>query len=111
MKHHIFFYLGKRYEMTEEELEAAYRFRQQQYLEKDAKSHLDEFIFGGDPGNMSEFDIEYQVADFFERYHMEVEEAYGKLQDIVSRFEKCADCNIDENSRWDNAIRDVLTGN
>ena len=111
MKHNIFFYNGKRYEMTDEQLEAAYRFRQQQYREQDAKSHLDEFIFGGNPADMSEFDIQYQVADFFERYHMEVEEAYGKLQQIVSRFEKNADCNIDENSRWETAIRDVLTGN
>lgn len=108
---YVWFYHGKRYEMTEEQLEAAYRFRQKQYRMVDAKSHLEQFIYGDEPSTMSDFDIQYQEDDFFDRYHMTPQEAFGKLQKIVSRYDQDCDCNLDENSRWRNAIQNVLTGN
>lgn len=108
---YVWFYHGKRYEMTDEQLEAAYRFRKRQYKMADAKCHLELFIYGDEPCTMSDFDIQYQEQDFLERYHMTPVEAFAKLEKIVSRFEKDADCNLDENAQWNNAIQNVLTGN
>lgn len=105
---YVFFFRGKRYCMSEDQLEAAYRFRQMQYLQQDAKNHLDLFIFGDDPEQMTNFDLEYQANAFMEKYHMETIEAYALVDKIVAQFEHDSDCNLDENSQWENAIRTVL---
>ena len=108
---YVWFYHGKRYEMTDEQVEAAYRFRQRQYEMQDAKNQLAEFIYGDDPSTMSDFDIQYQEQDFLERYHITPAEAFNKLEKIVSRYDSDADSNLDENAQWRNAIQNVLTGN
>lgn len=111
MKTRIFFHNGKRYEMTDEQIEAAYRFRERQFRYQDAKDQIDKFIYGIDPEALSHGDVEFQEMHFIEKYHMEPAEAYAKIEKIVARYEKDADCNVDENSRWENAIWSVLTGN
>lgn len=106
----IFFHNGKRYEMTDDQLEAAYRFRQRQYLYMDAKVHLGQFIYGVDPEALAEEEAERLEMEFMGKYRMMPSDAYSKIGKIVSRFEKDADCNVDENSRWENAITAILTG-
>ena len=107
---YVWFYRGKRYEMTEDQVEAAYRFRQRQYRMVDAKAHLEQFIYGDETANMSEFDIQYQEECFTERYKITPADAFGMLDKIVSRHDLDADCNLDENAQWENAIRNVITG-
>lgn len=108
MMKRIFFHNGKRYEMTDEQIEAAYRFRERQFRYLDAKDQLDKFIYGIDLAALSEEEIERQKCCFWNKYLMDPEEAYGKIDKIVARFEKDADCNVDENSRWESAILAVL---
>lgn len=107
----IFFHNGKRYEMTDEQIEAAYRFRERQFRYQDAKDQIEKFIYGIDPESLSHGDKEYQEMYFIEKFHMEPSEAYAKIDKIVARYEKIADSNVDENSLWENAIWSVLTGN
>lgn len=106
-----FSYQGKQYEMTDEQIEAAYYYRQRQNLEEDAKSQIDDFIYGVDPENLSYIDRQFQEAVFLERYHMNAADVYTKIDAIILRYQIGFDCNIDENSAWRNAIQSVLTGN
>lgn len=36
---------GKTYEMTEDQIEAAFRYQERQYRKEDAKYQLDEFVY------------------------------------------------------------------
>ena len=105
-----FTHLGVEYEMTEQQIEAAFRYQTEQYRKADAKYQLDEFIYGDDPACLSQIDRETQ-EDFFKcRYKMDAADAYGLLDKFLDRFDKTESCNVDENTTWQNAIRSVLTG-
>lgn len=108
MERKVFFYKGKRYEMTDEEIEAGYYFRQRQNLYEDAKRHLMVFILGDEQENVSSSDQMKAIYDFEHKYKMEVVEAARLMDKMIARFEKLTDCNIDENSTWNAAIWDVL---
>lgn len=101
-------YKGKVYEMTEEQIEAAYEYRKRQFLLDDAKRQLDDYIYGCDPDALSKWDKQFQDAVFLERNGFEPEVAYAKLEEIVRWYEQNGDCNVDENSAWQSAICDVL---
>lgn len=105
-----FTHLGKTYEMTEDQIEAAFRYQERQYRRMDAESQLDEFIYGDNPGNLMRIDLEIQEKDFKERYEMEVADAYKLLDEIIDQFDKMFTCEIGENTIWQEAIRAVLTG-
>lgn len=105
-----FTHLGVEYEMTEEQIEAAFRYQERQYRRMDAESQLDEFIYGDNPGNLMRIDREIQEMDFKEMYEMEVADAYELLDEIVDRFDKMFTCEIGENTIWQEAIRAVLIG-
>lgn len=106
-----FEYNGVQYAMTEQEIEAAYRYRLYQYRLEDAKRHLNTLVFGVDDG--SSFDgpeSEQAKSDFTERYSISYEEASSDdmLDEYVRRFESRFDCNCDENSQWEAAILAAL---
>lgn len=105
-----FTHLGVEYEMTEQQIEAAFRFQERRYRMADARYQLDEFIYGDDPGCLSYFDREYQEESFWERYGMYPAEAYTMLDKILDRFEKNESCDKEENTVWQDSIREVLTG-
>ena len=106
-----FEYDGVKYAMTEQEIEAAYRYRERQYRLQDAESHLNILVFGVDDG--SDFDDpedEEAKRYFSEDYGISYEEAMSEdmLNEYLRRFENRFDCNYDENSQWEAAIRAVL---
>lgn len=106
----IFHHNGKQYEMTSDEIEAAYRYQRHHYLLMDAAMHLEEFVFGytlEDPDRLTDCDIE-EEAYFTDEYGITFEEAKKHLNSFVYKFESRQDCDIDENSTWSNAIRNVL---
>lgn len=105
-----FTHLGLEYEMTEKQIEAAFRYQQMQYRRQDAKCQLDEFIYGGDPDEIKTIDREMSELYFKEQYGMNAADAYKKIDQIVWRFDGDDSCNVDENTTWQNAIRSVLTG-
>lgn len=99
-----FIHEGQHYAMIEAEIEAAYRYRLHSYLLEDARNHLDDEV----SANCSKF---YEGDQFQEEYGITVEEAYSDemMERYVAWYERCHDCDIDENSLWDAAIRGVLT--
>ena len=102
-----FEYNGKKYVMTEEELEAAYRYKERQYLKEDALRQLNDLVF--DECEVDEDDeVESKKQRFESVYHITYEEACEMLDDFVDTFEDFADCNVDENQTWHNAIVEVL---
>lgn len=106
-----FEYDGVKYSMTEQEIEAAYRYQEHQYRLEDAKRQLNTLAFGCDDG--SDFDDpedEEAKRYFAEDYGISYEEAGSEdmLEEYLRRFENRFDCDIDENSQWEAAIRAVL---
>lgn len=103
-----FTHLGVEYEMTAEEIEAAYRYQERQNRLLDAKRHYLLFVYGIDPDELEQLDLEYQEANFEEEYGFPVPEGYKMLDAFVDRYEDLFDCNVAENDTWRNAIEQEL---
>ena len=102
---------GVKYAMTEQEIEAAYRYQEHQYRLEDAKRQLNTLVFGCDDG--SDFDDpedEQSKRYFAEDYGISYDQAVSEdmLEEYLRRFEARFDCDYDENSQWEAAIRAVL---
>lgn len=99
---------GKTYSMTEEEIEVAYRYKERQYLKEDALRQLNQFIFNEDEPVDEGASVEEKKRWFECIYHITYEKAREMLDDFVDTFEDFADCNVDENQTWHDAIEEVL---
>lgn len=129
MKTITFEHYGKKYTMTEEEIEAAYRYQLHQHRLKDALRQLGVLVFGDadwdsfdtpdalkDTEGLSEmlknYDIDFQEESnyFFEKYGVTFEDASTPetIEEYVRRFENRFDCSEDENSLWEATIEAVL---
>ena len=109
-----FFYDEKEYVMTAEEIEAAYRFREREYRLADAERQVSIFCFGvDDPDCLTAEESLKAKADFLRHYKISYEEAQKEdfLNLIIQNYEDRIDCNIDENSQWENAITYTLLSN
>lgn len=106
-----FCYQGKQYEMTEDQIDAAYYYCSRLFRYDDARRQLDNFIYGCDPDVLGNDDRADAEANFMKKYNVASVDAYAKLDAIVSRYEADLNCNIDENTAWCEAIWAVLTGN
>ena len=73
--------------LTPMQLALAYELKEHSYLKDDAYNHLVDKI-GEDADKVSEADLEY----------------------LISRFEKCRDCEIPENAVWDMIASEYLEG-
>lgn len=79
------------YEMTEDQIEAAYRYQEHQYLIEDAKNQLE------------------LNADWIEdRYGYSYDEIIGVAEELGKRFEESCDCNIPENETWNAVIEEYF---
>lgn len=105
-----FEHLGVKYEMTAEQIEAAFRYQQRQYRRMDAKYQLMVFIYGEDFDGLPKVDRFYSEELFFDKYNMTAADAFTLLDIICDRFDKEERCDVDENSVWDYAISAVLNG-
>lgn len=110
-----FTYEGKKYALTEDEIKAAYWYQDHQNLLADAERQLKILCFG-DPDVTDEEIAEASehggcdsdLMIFEEDYGMSYDEARRHLEAFVLKFEIDADCNLDENSQWENAIKNAL---
>lgn len=106
-----FTYNGVTYHMTEEEIEAAYRYQERKYRLDDARCQLNLLVFGYDIGEDTE-DPEYNEdkSYFLQNYGISYEEASSErmLDKYLRRFWNRFECNYDENSQWEAAIHSVL---
>ena len=82
---------GKSWEMTPEQIEAAYRYKEHQYRIEDAENQLelnadwieDKYGYSGD-----------EIAEFAE--------------ELAERFQDNFDCNMSENNVWSNCITEMF---
>ena len=82
---------GASYVMTEDQIEAAYRYQEHQYLIEDAKNQLE------------------LNADWIEdRYGYSYDEISGVAEELGKRFEESCDCNIPENETWNAVIEEYF---
>lgn len=74
---------GKYWEMTPEQIEAAYRYKEHQYRIEDAENQLD--------GNADWIEEEYGYSH---------DEIMDFADELAERFEDKFDCNVSENDDW-----------
>lgn len=99
-----FTYNGKVYDLSEEQIEAAYRYQLHQYRLADAERQFKNFVYGSDPNSIDEQECQQAEEYFLRGYGVPVSEGLTMLEEFVQRFEDDFDCNEDENSMWENAI-------
>ena len=109
MERKVFFYKGKRYEMTDEQIEAGYYFQNRKNLYEDAARQLLTFICDDDPENVSQVEMASAIQEFQRKYGLEVCEV--RLEQIVSLYERQRDCNIAESTVWQSAVWEVVHRN
>lgn len=104
-----FDYEGKTYCMSRDEIEAAYRFREQEYREADAEVAVQYFVFGSDdPEFMADEDYQQCITDFEQQWGIGYEDLVKSIPDIVGIFFCKQDCNMAENDIWTCAIEDQI---
>lgn len=100
---------GKVYQMTREEIEAAYRYREQEYRQSDAEVAVEYFAFGSeDPESMTDEEYKQAADSFEEQYGVKYKDLMDSVPEIVGLFFQKQDCNIAENQTWEDAIADVI---
>lgn len=100
---------GKVYQMTREEIEAAYRYREQEYRTCDAEVALQYFSFGSEDPEFMEDEEYKQAVDSFEQQNgVKYDDLRASIPEIVGVFFQKQDCNIGENQTWEEAIADVI---
>lgn len=109
-----FEYEGKTYQMSQDEIEAAYRYQESQYRKADALTQLNYFVFGYDepyfgdnPDDASGGEAE-DLAYFEEQYGVSYSVAKEFVDGFEAEFYAIFDCNIPENELWHTAIENVL---
>ena len=104
-----FKYAGKAYQMTREEIEAAYRYREREYRQSDAEVAIEYFAFGSeDPESMTDAEYKQAVDSFEEQYGVKYNDLMKRAPEIVDLFFRKQDCNIAENQTWEDTIADVV---
>jgi hypothetical protein len=81
---------GKSWEMTPEQIEAAYRYREREYRKMDALNMINERLEWVD-GDKDAFKREYGVS---------YDETVGDADYFVDEFLEKMDCNVPENEAW-----------
>lgn len=100
---------GKVYQMTREEIEAAYRYREREYRQSDAEVAIEYFAFGSeDPESMTDAEYKQAVDSFEEQYGVKYNDLMKRAPEIVGLFFQKQDCNIAENQTWEDTIVDVV---
>ncbi len=100
---------GKVYQMTREEIEAAYRYREKEYRQSDAEVAIEYFAFGSeDPESMTDAEYKQAVDSFEEQYGVKYNDLMKRAPEIVGLFFQKQDCNIAENQTWEDTIADVV---
>ena len=85
---------GASYMMTEDQIEAAYRYQEEHYREMDARHFIDERLEWVD-GDKDVFEKEYGVS-----YNDAIED----IDYLASRFMDEFDCNVPENEIWNEVL-------
>ncbi len=85
---------GASYVMTEDQIEAAYRYQEEHYREMDARHFIDERLEWVD----SDKDV------FEKEYGVSYNDAIEDIDYLASRFMDEFDCNVPENEIWNEVL-------
>lgn len=85
-----FTYNGKQFQLSAEEIEAAYRYQRKNYLRADADCHITELFDHG----MISLDHKELCMEYIDA--------------ISEQFDNKYDCDIDENSQWETLILEFI---
>lgn len=85
---------GASYVMTEDQIEAAYRYQEEHYREMDARHFIDERLEWAD----SDKDV------FEKEYGVSYNDAIEDIDYLASRFMDEFDCNVPENEIWNEVL-------
>ena len=88
--------------LTEDQLEAAFRKKEHDYRVQDALYHILAY-FGMEEGEEPE-----DPEEFEKEYGYKFEAALKKANTLADQFIEKHDCNIDENTQWDNLVSKEL---
>lgn len=107
-----FDHCGVKYTMTQQEIEAAYRYQEHQYRLQDAQCQLDILVFGCSDIDLEDPEFRDELKWFEKRHGITYAEASTSdmLERYIRRYENRFDCNQDENGQWEAAIMAVLEG-
>lgn len=104
-----FEYEGKAYQMTRDEIEAAYRYCEREYRQSDAEVAIEYFTFGSEgPESMTDAEYKQAVDSFEEQYGVKYNDLMKRAPEIADLFFQKQDCNIAENQTWEDTIADVV---
>ena len=90
--------------LTEQEIERVFRYQDMEYMKEDARHHLLAYV------NYDEEDEELK-AEFKEEYGLDFDELINNedvLETLAENFSEEQDCNVTENSTWDDVIDKYL---
>lgn len=106
----LYKYGGKEYAFTKEELEAAFRIRDRQYMEEDAKNAILIHTFGTDDVDIDALtsDEQEELACAAWRDGLSAHELLENIETVVDCFEYNHDCNVDENTLWQYAVDEAI---
>ena len=104
-----FDYNGRLYSMTWDELEAAFRYQDRQYMLEDAARNLEILAFGytGDPLRTLTEEENLALAAFERDIGTTYAALTECLDEIVDEYSDIHDCNVADNDLWKTAIRNV----
>lgn len=91
-------------ELTESEIEKAFRYQDERYMMEDAKNHLLAYV------DYDEEDEELK-AEFKERFGVDFDALINDdnvLSQLAQDFSEEQDCNIAENTTWDYVVEEYL---
>lgn len=82
---------GKSWEMTPEQIETAYRYKEHQYRIEDAENQL-----------------ELNADWIHDKYGYSDDEIMDFADELAERFEDRFDCNVSENDAWNDRITEMF---
>lgn len=104
-----FEYNNKTYKLTEEEINAAYWYKDRQYREQDAIRQIEIFVYGDSPSKeLSDAEKERCEKEFEDLHGISYQQIIDAHSSVADRYYDTEDCNMDENTTWQNAVEDVV---
>ncbi len=88
---------GREYVLSKEEMEKAFREREDEYLREDAKRHLKVFV-----------DNLFSKAYGFELFPVLEGADEGFLDALSEGFKEAQDCNVPENDIWEEVVTERM---
>jgi|GEM_PF-2695453 len=99
-----FEYQGEQFELSPQEINAAYFYRMNEIRREDAKRHLEMVVFGDEIHELSDTAVADSRAIFRIRHGIDYSRLEGMLDEVVTNYETLYDAGTDDNALWELAI-------